>query len=183
MIKVGKRLAPAIDQLLDWLVNESKSALLDGVDDFRSSFTRPFLKQQAQLNAESITEGYRPDSTAIPMLEEVFVPLELSGAMGSRALERIENPKDLQRYAGDLDIWELLRRSRQDRTFRQMAVLAKGGMGKNTLLRHIALIYGQRKQGRHRAPKLVPILLRLRLWSGELAQSVPPPLPKLIRVS
>jgi predicted NACHT family NTPase len=180
VIKVGKRLAPEIDQLLDWLVTETKSALLDGVDDFRSSFTGPFLKQQAQLNEEFITEGYRPDRTAIPMLEEVFVPLELSGAMGHHTLESIENPKDLQRYAEDLDIWELLRRSRQDRTFRQMAILAKGGMGKTTLLRHIALIYGQRKQGRHRAPKLVPILLRLRLWSEKLAQPVPPPLPQLI---
>jgi predicted NACHT family NTPase len=180
VIKVGKRLAPEIDQLLDWLVNEIKSALLDGVDDFRSSFTRPFLKQQAQLNEEFTTEGYRPDRTAIPMLEDVFVPLELSGAMGSRALERIENPRELQRYAENLEIWELLRRSRQDRTFRQMAILAKGGMGKTTLLRHIALIYGQRKQGRYRAPKLVPILLRLRYWADTLAQSVPPPLPQLI---
>jgi len=180
VIKVGRRLAPEIDQLLDWLVNETKSALLDGVDDFRSSFTGPFLKQQAQLNEEFTTEGYRPDRTAIPMLEDVFVPLELSGAMGSRALERIQNPKDLQRYAENLDIWELLRRSRQDRTFRQMAILAKGGMGKTTLLRHIALIYGQRKQGRYRAPKLVPILLRLRYWADTLAQAVPPPLPQLI---
>jgi predicted NACHT family NTPase len=180
VIKVGKRLAPEIDHLLDWIVTEVKSALLDGVDDLRSSFTGPFLQQQAQLNEEFITEGYRPD-TAIPMLEDVFVPLELSGPIGSGALTGfLQDPKELQRYAENLDIWELLRRSRQDRTFRQMTILAKGGMGKTTLLRHIALIYGQRKQGRHRAPKLVPILLRLRLWSDELAQSVPPSSPKLI---
>ncbi|WP_196358079.1 GUN4 domain-containing protein [Nodosilinea nodulosa] len=80
----------------------------------------------------------------------------------------------------NLDIWKLLARTRKDRKFRQMSILAKGGMGKTTLLRHITLIYSQGKHRRHRAPKLVPVLLRLRDWGDELTQPQPPSLPQLI---
>ena len=153
VIKVGKKLAPKLDKALDWSIQ------LAGASRLRSDFTGQFLKQQAHLNEEFTTEGYNPDRTAIPMLEDVFVPLELSGAIGDHGLHNIQNPQDAALYSENLNIWELLRRSRKDRTFRQMSILAKGGMGKTTLLRHIALIYGQRKQRRYRAPRLVPILL------------------------
>ena len=168
LIKVGKKLAPKFDQLLDWGI----SAIETSIDAVRANFTGSFLKQQAQLNEEFITEGYNPERTAIPLLEEVFVPLELSGVV-------TRNPRDAA-LNENLDIWELLRRSRSNRSFRQMTIQAKGGMGKTTLLRHIALIYGQRKQRRYRAPKLVPILLRLRDYQDELTQSQRPSLPKLI---
>jgi predicted NACHT family NTPase len=61
-----------------------------------------------------------------------------------------------------------------------MSIQAKGGMGKTTLLRHVALIYGQRQQRRYRAPKLVPVLLRLRDYVEPLTQTRPPSLPQLI---
>ena len=178
-IKVGKKVAPRFEALLDWGIQQTETALLEGVAAVRSDFTGPFLKQQAHLNEEFTTEGYNPDRTAIPMLEDVFVPLELSGAIGNRTWD-INNPRDAALYSENLNIWELLRRSRKNRPFRQMVIQAKGGMGKTTLLRHIALIYGQRKQRRHRAPRLVPILLRLRNWVDALTQPTPPSLPKLI---
>jgi len=61
-----------------------------------------------------------------------------------------------------------------------MSIRAKGGMGKTTLLRHVALIYGQRQYRRYRAPKLVPVLLRLRDYIEPLTQAQPLTLPKLI---
>jgi hypothetical protein len=180
VIKIGKKLAPKLDNLLDWGIGNTETALVDGFAAVRSDFTRTFLRQQAQLNEEFITEGYTPDRTAIPMLEEVFVPLELSGEVGGRVSVLVKNPDYKALSEGSLSIWELLRRSRKDRAFRHMSILAKGGMGKTTLLRHIALIYGQRKQRRYRAPNLVPILLRLRYWVDELSSEKPPTLPGLI---
>ena len=174
IIKIGKRLAPKIDQLLDWAITGAERSLLETWSTLRSDFEGQYLKQQARLCEEFTSEGFNPDKTTIPLLEEVFVPLDLSGAlgMGVRA--------DAELTSANLDIWKLLKRSRKDRKFRKMVILAKGGMGKTTLLRHIALVYGQRKQRRHRAPKLVPVLLRLRDWRDELTQANPPSLPKLI---
>jgi hypothetical protein len=175
-IKVGKKLAPKIDQMLDWGIGSVEKS----VATVRADFTGQFLRQQAQLNEEFVTEGFNPDLTAIPLLEEVFVPLELSGSMTRETMAAAQRDKDLTLQPENLDIWELLRRSQKHRTFRQMVIMAKGGMGKTTLLRHIALIYGQRKHRRHRAPGLVPILLRLRDWGDKLTQEERLSLPQLI---
>jgi hypothetical protein len=186
VIKLGKKLAPKLDQVLDWGINGIERSLLS----LRSDFTGPYLQQQARLCEEFTVEGFNPDRTAIPLLEDVFVPLDLSGAISSGALTdsalvNVKNRRD--RWQNDpsllsenLDIWKLLARTRRDRKFRQMSILAKGGMGKTTLLRHITLIYSQGKHRCHRAPKLVPVLLRLRDWVDQLIQPQPPSLPQLI---
>jgi len=182
VIKIGKRLAPKLDQLLDWIINNAERSLLNGLSTMRSDFEGQYLRQQARLCEEFTSEGFNPDRTTIPLLEEVFVPLDLSGALGDglnlRQIEQLQ--KDPTLRSENLNIWDLLARSQRDRKFRQMIIQAKGGMGKTTLLRHIALIYGQRKQRRYGAPKLIPILLRLRDWSDKLIQEKPPSLPKLI---
>lgn len=163
VIKIGKNLAPRFDQALDWGINEIGRSFSSSWSILRSDFEGKFLKQQAGLCEEFIAEGFNPDRTAIPLLEEVFVPLDLSGAVSSGAL--IENPRRQRQDKGfrseNWDIWDVLARSRRERSFRQMSILAKGGMGKTTLLRHVALIYAQNKYRSHRAPKLVPVLLRL----------------------
>ena len=178
VIKIGKKLAPKLDQLLDWGIASAERVLLSGWSAICSDFTGKYLERQALLCEEFTVEGFNPDRTAIPLLEDVFVPLDLSGALGSGALGRSLTHSDLE--SENLSIWHLLARSRKDRKFRQMTIQAKGGMGKTTLLRHIALIYGQRKHRRYRAPKLIPVLLRLRDWTEELTQKKPPSLPNLI---
>lgn len=196
VIKVGKKLAPKLDQAMDWAIANIERSLLDGISAIRSDFEGKYLRQQANLCEEFTTEGFNPDSTIIPMLAEVFVPLDLSGALGiSDSAEPIDrrnnrnttNYRDLARLqrdsvlrSEDLSIWHLLARSQRDRKFRQMSIRAKGGMGKTTLLRHVALIYGQRQYRRYRAPKLVPVLLRLRDYIEPLTQAQPLSLPKLI---
>ncbi len=110
-------------------------------------------QQQARLCEEFTIEGFNPDRTAIPLLEDVFVPLDLSGAISSGSLTddtliNVKNRRaqyDPSLLSENLDIWKLLARTRKDRKFRQMSILAKGGMGKTTLLRHINLIYSQGK--------------------------------------
>ncbi|MBW4652369.1 MAG: GUN4 domain-containing protein [Kaiparowitsia implicata GSE-PSE-MK54-09C] len=185
-IKIGKKLAPEIDQGLDHgiaVVKRLPHAL-------RTDFTGLYLQQQTRLCEEFTIEGFNPDRTAIPLLEDVFVPLDLSGAISSGALtdsalitaknRRDDWQTDPSLRSENLDIWKLLARTRKDRKFRQMSILAKGGMGKTTLLRHITLIYGQGKHRRHRAPTLVPVLLRLRDWVDELNQPQPLSLPQFI---
>jgi hypothetical protein len=141
-----------------------------------SGFETKYLKLQAKLCQDYTTEGFNPDRTTIPMLEEVFVPFQLSGYL----IEDRSSAQDSQSPDG-LTIWDLVLRSRKNPTFRQMAIQAQGGFGKTTLLRHIALIYGQGKHRRYQAPKLVPFLLYLRDWRDELSQSQLPTLPNLIK--
>ncbi len=132
-----------------------------------AGFDEKYLKQQVKPFTRYVTEGYNPDKTAIPMLEEVFVPLALSG----------------EQSEANLQIWDLLRRSRKEHRFRQMVIRKRGGFGKTTLLRHIALIYGQGKHRKFNAPKLIPFLIFLRDWTqdqGILSQDSIPNLPELI---
>jgi hypothetical protein len=77
VIKLGKKLAPKLDQVLDWGINGVERSLLS----LRSDFTGLYLQQQARLCEEFTVEGFNPDRTAIPLLEDVFVPLDLSGAI------------------------------------------------------------------------------------------------------
>jgi len=187
IIKIGKILAPRIDKFLEWGVSAIEQSLLNSWAALRSDFTRLYLQRQANLCEEAITEGFNPDNTAIPLLEEVFVPLDLSGTgtynfvvnsgerrKGDQLEAKTASKSDV------LDIWHLLKRTRQDRKFRQMVIQAKGGMGKTTLLRHIALIYAQGKHRRRGAPKLTPILLRLRNFAEIWDLETLPSLPKLI---
>ena len=133
-------------------------------------------------------QSYRPEGMAqhdgifTPMLEEVFVPLGLdlsanlpgfkipSKNLTLQELEQIQN----------LNIWHFIRKAKQHRPFRQLAILAWGGYGKTTLLKHVAYIYGTQQQGQFQVPKRMPVLLVLRKYRDLLAQENPPSLPELI---
>jgi hypothetical protein len=91
-IKVGKKLAPKFEQMLDWGIAETEKALLERWTAIRSDFTGPYLRQQARLCEEFTVEGFNPDRTAIPLLEDVFVPLDLSGALGSGIVTLDDRP-------------------------------------------------------------------------------------------
>lgn len=170
-----------IEKLVEIYSERAKSdaeSLVAGLDNLNQSlneaiawqlagFDEKYLKQQVKQFTRYVIEGYNPDKTAIPMLEEVFVPLQLSG----------------EQSEANLQIWDLLRRSRKEHQFRQMVIRKRGGFGKTTLLRHIALIYGQGKQRKFNAPKLVPFLIFLRDWKqdqGILSQASIPNLSELI---
>ena len=164
-------------------LNKGMDSLNEALKWQFSGFDAKYLKLQAKPCQEYTTEGFNPDKTTIPMLEEVFVPVELSGYFEADELA-IEERKRLARHdtlpRNDHSIWDFIRRSRSQPTFRQIAIQAQGGFGKTTLMRHIALIYGQGKHRRYNAPQLIPFLLYLRDWRNELAQPELPTLPNLI---
>nr|WP_290227974.1 GUN4 domain-containing protein [Trichocoleus desertorum] len=113
----------------------------------------------------------------IPLLEEVFVPLELAASASLPGFRSL--PTEIA-TEGDLGIWNFLSRASKQPTFRQIVILAWGGYGKTTLLKHIAYIYGTRKQSRYNVPKKIPVFLALRKYRDVLAQEQPPTLPELI---
>ncbi|MGB3492856.1 MAG: hypothetical protein WBA57_09015 [Elainellaceae cyanobacterium] len=85
VIKAGKALSPKIDELFNGLINAGERSLLNSISTLRSDFEGQYLKRQAQLYEELNIEGFNPDRTTIPLLEDVFVPLDLSGAISSGA--------------------------------------------------------------------------------------------------
>ncbi|MEM8810844.1 MAG: hypothetical protein AAGF01_32950, partial [Cyanobacteria bacterium P01_G01_bin.38] len=106
------------------------------------------------------------------------MPLKLSpsglglGPMGSRqgAIAEASMSLELQLERRlleqqNLTIWDLLRQVRQANAYSRLAILAQGGYGKTTLLRHIAFTYatGRDEEPQFQGvPKLVPMLLYLR---------------------
>ncbi|MGG6240780.1 GUN4 domain-containing protein [Nodosilinea sp. AN01ver1] len=133
-------------------------------------------------------QSYRPEGVPqqegifTPMLEEVFVPLalDLSGTLpGFKAAAESFNPQELER-ATNLNIWHFLRQAEQTRAFRQLVILAWGGYGKTTLLKHIAYLYSTKQHGRHNVRKRIPVLLVLRKHRDLLASENAPDLPTLI---
>ncbi|MEY2977588.1 MAG: hypothetical protein RLZZ435_1727 [Cyanobacteriota bacterium] len=192
IIKVGKRLAPKFDEALDWSIAEGEAWVKRTWN--LSAFERHYIQQQAFHFEEDRIEGLERDRDRIPLLEEVFVPLELSNdayalfhqdqklAGQELAKQQLAKQQLAEQWHREdsLHIWDLLAKSKSDRRFRTMSILAKGGMGKTTLMKRIAVRYGQGKQPRN-APNLIPVLLRLRSLIDILIQDPPPLLPTLIR--
>ena len=129
------------------------------------------------------------------MLEEVFVPLELSNEF-IRNLYGVmlpdfpgfqrRNSKDivgLQSKEKDLKIWDFLSKIKEYPAYRHMVILAWGGFGKTTLLRNIAFTYAKKPRKVryfYNAPSLVPFLLYLRKWRDVILDLDPPDLTELI---
>ena len=132
------------------------------------------------------TEGMgKISGLATPMLEDVFVRLEFDRNLGMPGLThamRSENRPDFDLVSDhdwSIDIWSLLAKAKDDRIYKQMVILAWGGFGKTTLLRHIAYRLGCNKQPQN-VPRFVPILLLLRKYRDLLTQENPLDLPTLI---
>jgi predicted NACHT family NTPase len=144
---------------------------------------RYFAAQAAECETCS-TEGMAKISGIFtPMLEQVFVPLEfdrsalLPGFAGTEPMApNLE--MDVEKWRA-VSIWDLLSRANRDAVYQEIAILAWGGYGKTTLLRHIAYSLGRNKQPQN-VPRLIPVLLLLRKYRGILTQDNPPSLPELI---
>jgi predicted NACHT family NTPase len=150
---------------------------LAGTDD-------KYLKCQGFICQDYETEGQFLE-TFIPQLNEVFVPLELSDLFSRGkslpmppGFQWGKNISDRLHQSEGISIWYLLKNSQKFRPYRHLVLLAWGGYGKTTLLRHVTYIYTQKKQARG-VPKLLPVFLKLRDWQEKIAIEKPD-LSKLI---
>jgi hypothetical protein len=174
--KIGEAANQRIDR-----VGEAAIAKFTSVKD------RYFACQAADCEICS-TEGMGKISGIFtPMLEQVFVPLELDHSRqfpgwGNLTVlpeaRTIVNTK-MSAFDGQVDIWRMLALAKRDSIYRQMAILAWGGYGKTTLLRHIAYRLSKHQQP-DQVPRLIPVLLLLRKYRDKLAQDQPIDLPTLI---
>ena len=149
-----------------------------------SGFDAKYLKCQRLDCQEDHPDGIKDeDGIFTPLLQEVFVPLRLAADSVLAGHGARLNPAEAAEVCDVLLIWDLLKRVRQVPAYRQIAIRARGGYGKTTLLKHIAYTYGKQAYGKYRAPKLVPFLLYLtRCWSElkALPKDDPASLPKLL---
>ena len=162
-----------VDSLMSWQkkLDEAIRWQLAGTDD-------KYLRCQGNACLYHSTEGLA--STFKPLLKDVFVPLDLSGDFfrgvdGEPLPMRPGFKWDKQiieqlNQKGDLRIWNVFKRAKQYPGYRCLAILAWGGYGKTTLLRHITYTYTQKRHQKYKAPKLLPVLLYLRKWQKVIAQ-------------
>jgi predicted NACHT family NTPase len=148
-----------------------------------------YLRCQGNACRTYQTEGYHPWSMN-PLLSEVFVSLELSTAF-VRSVEgedlpqlpgfRQEDLEQLQTVSpNELSIWHLLAKVKRVPAYSRMVVLAWGGYGKTTLLKHITYTYARHHHRRYQVPKFLPVLLYLRQWQKVIATEPNLDLPRLI---
>lgn len=107
-----------------------------------SGFTGQYLKFQRQKFEDLETEGFNRAEAKTLQLQEVFVPSLLRSPTDRRECGRSQ--KEIREDDGELDIWPLLRRSKKETQCREIVIQARGGYGKTTLLKHIALIYSSK---------------------------------------
>lgn len=150
-----------------------------------AGFDQKYFECQGGQCSEQITEGFTPQGLLVADLEDVFVPLAISREFihcdDGRMLPMQPGlgDMDIEQITTEGNIWQLLAETPQRQSLRQMAILAYGGYGKTTLLKHITYTYATGRQGRYKAPKLIPVLLYLRKWQKVIADEKPT-LPDLI---
>ncbi len=173
-----------VDSALAWLseIDRAIRWQLAGTED-------KYLQCQGSACREYRTEGFSR-GTFVPLLSEVFVPLELSSAfikvISGEELPMFPGfrPEDAEKVRAtaqdELRIWDLLARVTSYPVFSRMAILAWGGYGKTTLLRHIAYTYAKHRHRPYKVPKFLPVLLYLRQWQKAIATEKTLDLPRLI---
>ena len=143
-----------------------------------------FARQQAVACREYQAEGVADARfNKIPQLEEVYVPLGLKSRVDPSDLATGFAREQLLEGEDTTSIWNLLQQTKKIPAYRRLVILARGGYGKTTLLRHITYRYGMapgRLCREKKVPRLVPILLYLRDWRDQVASEDAPDLATLI---
>jgi len=159
-------------------VNDGINRAGDMVAKKINSVADRYFEAQATECELCKTEGVSDDRLFKLTLEDVFVPLALDRTMcssGFRELQKeIENFQDY-----NLDIWQILAKVKTNSIYRQIAILAWGGYGKTTLLRHVAYKLCKNTQPRN-VQRFIPVLLLLRKYYHLLSLENPNNLPTII---
>lgn len=149
-----------------------------------SGFEKRYLLCQAS-DCESVrAEGMQQrEGIFEPLLKDVFVELQVDSSarlpgLNQRALAQVDIT-DIRNQT----IWDFLVDSQREKTLRQLAILAWGGFGKTTLLKHVAYRYGVGDLPSDTSqflPTLVPMLIVLRKYRDVFSQTDPPNLATFI---
>ena len=173
----GERLERA-GEAMNARVEEVTNQLITRATKFEDKYGLCQAADCQSLRPEGVAQY---DGIFIPLLRDVFVPLSLDingTSPGFQQLQQSLRRGDMLPPQGQT-IWTLLQKIQATPNLRQLAILAWGGYGKTTLLKHIAYRYGTQQQPKS-APKLLPALLVLRKYRDVIAQENPPDLPTLI---
>ncbi|MFZ4667564.1 MAG: NACHT domain-containing protein, partial [Prochlorotrichaceae cyanobacterium] len=170
--KLGADVNKEVDEITDDWMTRWKSS------DFEGKY---LICQQLDCE-EDDPAGVREDEDLPihhPLLQEIFVPLELSGDVTGYSKEEI---RSLQKKINEesMQIWQLLKCAKTDNRLRQISIRAIGGYGKTTLLKHLAYIYSIREYPKYKAPKFIPFLIYLASCWKEITQETSPTLPDLL---
>jgi hypothetical protein len=173
------------------------TAAADAAEDAAKQrwINQPFEEKYWYCQAKACSEAKaigipQYDGIFIPLLEEVFVELgldanaQLAGLQGAdrRALQQLSS--EINGEGDRLQIWDLLSRADRQPQFRRMALIAWGGYGKTTLMRHVAYVYSKglhsKDHQRRGLKRKLPVLLILGRHREVLSGQAPPDLAALI---
>lgn len=193
LLKVQKRMDEEGRKGADSLINQFQkldSAIKEAIKWQLAGTDEKYLKCQGSSCEDYVTIGFNQAfGTFMPLLKDVFVTLELSHnftkdstgdelpGLPGYSNERVDAIRG--ETSEEPDIWYFLSQIRKVDAHRRLAILAWGGFGKTTLLRHVTYSYTTKQYKRYKTPKLLPVLLYLRQWQEVLANN-PPDLPTLI---
>ncbi len=111
----------------------------------------------------------------VPLLEEIFVPLSISFGASLGGWDKLDRSEELLEDLGrdaEPNIWKLLKAAEKNSAYRQMAVLAWGGYGKTTLLRHITYIYSSKQHGKYKVSSKFPAFLPLKKYGKTIVKAI-----------
>ncbi|XGV87058.1 MAG: NACHT domain-containing protein [Limnothrix sp. BL-A-16] len=197
----GARGLAHVDTLVGWAKIANQS-LTETIKWRLSGFEVKYLECQgwACLRDDPLGLDRVGDGVIRPLLQEIFVPLELTinPQLGGYAEQQKRLKRQLRKQQKFSDqnlgmqeaciqsIWDLLKQVKHDPSYRQMLIRAKGGYGKTTLLKHLTYVYCQRNRQvsyqRYRAPKFIPFLIILAIKTNwqTLSDENAPDLPDFL---
>ena len=162
-IKIGKKISPYIDKLIDWIITVQIPKLWTKITD---KFATDYLETLIAECQEYQGRGFSGEGID---LENVFVPLGFYEQLEVESNPQDIVPDDTEKLAmpnpQETKIGNLLKYITQPKSRgRRLVILGAPGSGKTTVLRHITLLLALRKQSKldRSLPPLIPILLRLR---------------------
>ena len=171
LIKIGSRVAPRIEKILDWGADKTEALVVARTQNAFSNFPEEYLDALKAYCYDLEIEGFKGDLPPLA-LEDVFVPLRIDSDPSKR-LNRglIKN------------IWDLLPKTNQANDtapYQRLAIIAAPGYGKTTLTRYLTLSYANQSFREHEAKELIPVLLLFRTIHPQIQDQQTPALPDLI---
>ncbi|MEH2282341.1 MAG: GUN4 domain-containing protein [Nostoc sp.] len=178
LIQVANKLAPRIDKLLDWMLNNAEKIFLDLYAKLTSDFEGKYYER---LKFDCREYEIRGINRGTLQLENLFVPLKMAQTSSEKVSQNIIQAQQALDPLKQQEIGDILVVMMGD-IKQRLVILGAPGSGKSTLLRHITLLYATRKQRRlHRKiPKLIPILLQLRNFYEDIIKEPQPSLALVI---